>query len=590
MVNEYRTNNCGNLTKENLKQNVILSGWVHAIRVKKNAIFLDLRDSYGLTQIVIKNDSPDFDQIKKIKVESVIQVTGQVILRHVANPKLITGEIEVVSQKVKILSQAKAIPFVINDENNFTALEDLRLKYRYLDLRRKEMFDQLKFKHRFITLVRQFLNSENFLEVDTPVLTKSTPEGARDFLVPSRIKRNKNNVFYALPQSPQLYKQLLMVSGVDKYYQVAKCFRDEDFRADRQPEFQQLDLEMAFVKQEDVIELVEKLLDCIWNEFKLPQLIFPLPWLSYQEAIDLYGSDKPDLRCVCKIVSLSSNIKDLSLKAFWVNDKFSDATKKAILRIVEQHQGQNFLVYSREKNRIIFNTNNQITLTAEQISSLEKSNVQNDKNLCYLTYEVNNIGAIVLGAIRTFYCLDQERQTKHSDFLVNINTYRFLWVVDWPMFEKFDNKISAAHHPFTSPLIPEQILELNKQDFKSLLKIKSSAYDLVLNGNEVAGGSVRIFSKELQEKIFAILEIKPEIVKEQFGFFLEAFDYGIPPHAGIAFGIDRFLMLLTKVNSIRDTIAFPKNNSGIDLLTNSPSAVDLKQLEILGLKILNDKK
>ena len=583
----YRTNNCGSLTKNDLKQNVILSGWVHAIRVKKNAIFLDLRDRYGLTQIVIKSDEPNFDNLKKMKVESVIQVTGQVVARQVANPKLTTGAIEVVAEKVKILSEAKALPFVINDANNFTALEDLRLKYRYLDLRRKEMLQQLKFKHQFLNIIRNFLNAEGFLEVDTPVLTKSTPEGARDFLVPARIKKN---TFYALPQSPQLYKQLLMISGIDKYYQIAKCFRDEDFRADRQPEFQQLDLEMAFVKQADVIELVEKLMTNLWKQLNLPDLVFPLPWLSYQEAIDLYGSDKPDLRCVCKIVNLPSTVKALSLKGFWVNDKFTDATKKAILRIVDQHQGKNFLVYSRTKGRIIFSTNNKIILNETQLTTLGTTNAEKEKDLCYLTYESDNTGAMVLGAIRTFYCLDQERQAKHPDFLANINTYRLLWIVDWPMFEKIDNKISACHHPFTSPLLPEQVLGLEQKDFDQLLKIKASAYDLVLNGNEIAGGSVRIFDKQLQAKIFEILQLKPEIVKEQFGFFLDAFDYGVPPHAGIAFGIDRLLMILAKNNSIRDTIAFPKNSSGIDLLTNSPSAIDVKQLQVLGLKILNDKK
>ncbi|MCL8210939.1 Aspartate--tRNA ligase [Spiroplasma sp. JKS002671] len=583
----YRTNNCGSLTKNDLKQNVILSGWIHAIRVKKNAIFLDLRDRYGLTQIVIKSDEPNFDNLKKMKVESVIQVTGQVVARQVANPKLTTGAIEVVAEKVKILSEAKALPFVINDANNFTALEDLRLKYRYLDLRRKEMFQQLKFKHQFLNIIRNFLNAEGFLEVDTPVLTKSTPEGARDFLVPARIKKN---AFYALPQSPQLYKQLLMISGIDKYYQIAKCFRDEDFRADRQPEFQQLDLEMSFVKQADVIELVEKLMTNLWKQLNLPDLVFPLPWLSYQEAIDLYGSDKPDLRCVCKIVNLPSTVKDLSLKGFWVNDKFTDATKKAILRIVDQHQGKNFLVYSRIKGQIIFSTNNKIILNETQLTTLATTNAEKEKDLCYLTYESDNTGAMVLGAIRTFYCLDQERQAKHPDFLANINTYRLLWIVDWPMFEKIDNKISACHHPFTSPLLPEQVLDLKQKDFDQLLKIKASAYDLVLNGNEIAGGSVRIFDKQLQAKIFEILQLKPEIVKEQFGFFLDAFDYGVPPHAGIAFGIDRLLMILAKNNSIRDTIAFPKNSSGIDLLTNSPSAIDVKQLQVLGLKILNDKK
>lgn len=584
MLSYYRTHKCGILNKKHVNQTVTLSGWIHDIRVKKFAIFLDLRDSSGLTQIIIKKEEPSYDAIKGLKVESVIQVTGQVVERKTANPKIATGEIEVVAEAVQVLSTAKAIPFVINDESNFTALEDLRLKYRYLDLRRKKMQDQLKYKHQVISSVRSFLNSEEFLEVDTPVLTKSTPEGARDFLVPSRIKKN---AFYALPQSPQLYKQLLMVSGVDRYYQVAKCFRDEDFRADRQPEFQQLDIEMAFASQDDVMQMVEKLLAQLWKDLKLEAIDFPLPQLTYQEAIDSYGTDKPDLRCDCKLTKFFSN-DDLNLRGFWVTDKFNEKTKKAILRLVDQHKGKNFLVYSREKNKIIFSSNAKITFSELQLAALTQ-NASEEKNLCYLTYDQGDTGAIVLGAIRTYYILDQEKQAEHEDFLVNINKYCLLWVVDWPMFELVDDKISAAHHPFTSPTNPELVKQIKADETDKLLNVHSAAYDLVLNGYEVAGGSVRIFDKELQAKIFEILQLDDATVDRQFGFFLEAFDYGIPPHAGIAFGLDRFVLNLTNATSIRDTIAFPKNNSGIDLLTNAPSAVDVKQLEALGLKILNDK-
>lgn len=585
MSKQYRSHNCGNLNKKHLNQTVTLSGWAHDIRVKKFAIFLDLRDSYGITQIIVKKETPSYDTLKGIKTESVIQVTGLVVERKVANPKMATGEIEVVAQTVNVLSAAKAIPFVINDDNNFTALEDLRLKYRYLDLRRKQMFDRLKFKHQVISSVRSFLNSEDFLEVDTPVLTKSTPEGARDFLVPSRIKKNS---FYALPQSPQLYKQLLMISGIDKYYQVAKCFRDEDFRADRQPEFQQLDLEMAFANQDNVMDLVEKMLAQLWKDLKLEAIELPLARLTYQEAISSYGSDKPDLRCTCKINTYFTD-EGLTLRGFWVNDKFNDKTKKAILRIVNQHKGKNFLVYSKEKGKIIYSSNAKIKFSDFQIAAITNL-VPEEKNLCYLTFTADDNGAIVLGAIRTYYILDADKQVDHQDFLVNINKYNLLWVIDWPMFELVDNKISAAHHPFTSPTNPEQVLKIKNEDKEKLLEVQSAAYDLVMNGYEVAGGSVRIFNKELQEKIFAILQLNDDTVDDQFGFFLEAFDYGIPPHAGIAFGLDRFVMNLTNGVSIRDTIAFPKNNSGIDLLTNAPSPVDVKQLEILGLKILNDKK
>lgn len=584
MLKQYRTHNCGSLNMKQIDQVVTLSGWVHDIRVKKFAIFVDLRDSYGLTQIIIKKDDANFDTLKTIKNESVIQVIGKVVARKDVNLKIKTGEIEVVAEEVNVLSIAKPIPFVINDENNFTALEDLRLKYRYLDLRRKKMFDQLKFKHQIISSIRNFLNTEEFLEIDTPVLTKSTPEGARDFLVPSRIKKN---AFYALPQSPQIYKQLLMVSGIDKYYQVAKCFRDEDLRIDRQPEFQQLDLEMAFSTQVEVMELVENLLIRLWKDLKLDIITFPLPKLTYREAIDNYGSDKPDLRCTCKLKTFFSN-KEFTLRGFWVNDKFNDKTKKEILRIVQQHKGKNFLVYSKEKARIIFSTNAKITFSESQIATIQNSAIDKN-NLCYLTYEENDNGAIVLGAIRTYYLLDQEKQKEHYDFLTNINQYKLLWVIDWPMFELVDKKISSSHHPFTSPLKPEEVLQIKTNDYQELLKVHSAAYDLVFNGFEVAGGSVRIFNKDLQEKIFQILNLDKDVIEEQFGFFLDAFDYGIPPHAGIAFGLDRFVMAITNNSSIRETIAFPKNNSGIDLLTNAPSTVDVKQLEALGLKILNDK-
>lgn len=589
MLEQYRTHNCGNLSKNNINQVVTLSGWIHDIRVKKFAIFLDLRDSYGLTQIIIKKEDSNFNFVKSLKVESVIKVTGQVVARKTSNPKMPTGEIEIVAKEINILSSAKDIPFVINDEEKFTASEELRLEYRYLDLRRKKMFDQLKFKHQLVWSIRNFLNQETFLEIDTPCLTKSTPEGARDFLVPSRIKKT---AFYALPQSPQLYKQLLMISGVDRYYQIAKCFRDEDFRADRQPEFQQLDLEMAFASQYTVMTLVEKMLANIWQDLKLSKIDFPLIKISYQEAIDNYGSDKPDLRCTCKLVSFFSQSDDLILRGFWVDDKFNDSLKKIILRIVEQHNGQNFLVYSQEKECIIFSTNSTIVLNDDQFAAIKKSFVQDSKKkLCYLTYEKNSItSAVILGAIRTFYCLDQEKQKTHQDFITNFGQYKLLWVVDWPMFELVADQLSSSHHPFTSPLEPEKILKIANNDYQQLLKVNSAAYDLVLNGYEIAGGSVRISNKVLQEKIFAILKLKQEIVDQQFGFFLKAFNYGIPPHAGIAFGLDRFVMTLTNSSSIRDSIAFPKNNSGVDLLTNAPSVVDTKQLEELGLKSLNNKK
>lgn len=580
MINKYRTHNCGSLSKNDINKKVILSGWINKIRITKFAIFLDLRDSYGLTQIIVKKeDENNFNLLKSLKNESVIKITGGVVARKTVNPIIKTGSIEVVCETIDVLSSAKETPFVINNENNFTALEDLRLEYRYLDLRRKKMFEQLKFKHKVISSIRNFLNSEDFLEIDTPCLTKSTPEGARDFLVPSRIKKN---AFYALPQSPQLYKQLLMVSGIDKYYQIAKCFRDEDFRADRQPEFQQLDLEMAFSSQSNIMNLVEKLLANLIKDLNLKKINFPITRISYQESINYYGSDKPDFRCSCKIIILDS-VNKFSLKGFWVQDKFDDQTKKEILRIVSQYASTNFLVYSYSKQQIIFNSNSDCVLNETQLAAIKNSKL-NDAELCYLTYEESNVGAIILGAIRSYYCQDEKKQKNHKDFLANVDQYKFVWVVDWPMFEIVDNKISSVHHPFTSPLESQKILEIDAQDHQKLLTLNSAAYDLVLNGYEIAGGSVRIFDRSIQEKIFKILNLSKDVVMQRFGFFLKAFDYGIPPHAGIAFGLDRFIMILTNSFSIRDTIAFPKNNSGVDLLTNAPSSVDSVQLKELGLK------
>lgn len=576
MQEKFRTNNCGNLNKENIGEKVILSGWVHEIRVKKFAIFLDLRDMYGITQVIIKKDHEQFITLSKLKVESVVKVLGEVVLRKDVNLKIKTGEIEILTQNIEILSAANDIPFVIKEEN-VNASEELRLKYRYLDLRREKMNSQFRFKHKLISIVRNFLNENDFLDIDTPCLTKSTPEGARDFLVPSRIK---NSHFYALPQSPQLYKQLLMISGFDKYYQVAKCFRDEDFRADRQPEFQQLDIEMAFVSQFQVMEFIEKLVNNLWVKLGLSDISLPIRQMTYYEAINSYGSDKPDLRCSCKIINISSNA-DVSLKGLWVNGKVDGQLIEKVSRIVKQHQTKNLIIYHLEKDKIIFNNNN-VEITQSDLEAIKKLVEDKNKNICYLVKDKNDIAAVALGAIRTFYCQEEKLVANHNDFLQKINDYEFLWVIDWPMFEvNEEGNLSSCHHPFTSPMNNKEFLASDKN---SVLNIKAAAYDLVLNGNEIAGGSCRIFNKSVQSKVFEFLNLNPEVVDQQFGFFLEAFNYGVPPHAGIAFGIDRLVMILTNSNSIRDSIAFPKNNSGICLLTNAPSSVSDEQLKILGLK------
>lgn len=584
MDKRFRSHTCGNLTPNDVNKNVIISGWAQEIRVNKFGIFIDLRDMYGLTQVIIKNDSPDYENGKALKIESVLQINGKVVLRKQNKPKNPNDLIEVVVTKITILSSAIALPFVIKNDD-VPVGEDLRLQYRYLDLRRPIMNSKLKFKHQVINCLRIFLNNYDFLEIDTPCLTKSTPAGARDFLVPARIKKQQ---FYALPQSPQIYKQLLMIAGIDKYYQIAKCFRDEDFRADRQPEFQQLDLEMAFTTSEEVILTVEQMIINLFKTLALGQIASSFPQLTYEQALACYGSDKPDLRCTCQLINITNANNKIVGKGLMVKDNMNATTISALIRISQQHGGKSLLIYDLVKQKIIHNVS-KVEISAYDLQIL--TNIKDNKNDNFLifVYEQPTIANKVMGAIRSFYINDSEKQLLHHDFLTNKNNYQFVWIIDWPMFEKENGQIQACHHPFTSPQNPDLLFNLENKavDIKNtvLENLKANAYDLVLNGFEIGGGSIRIHDYQLQKQIFLLLNLSEADINDKFGFFLSAFKYGIPPHGGIAFGIDRLLMILTNSQSIRDTIAFPKNNSGVCLLTASPTNINNEQLATLGLDL-----
>lgn len=583
-----RTHTCGQLRLADVNTTVTLTGWVQRIRDKGGMIWLDLRDRYGITQLIFEEGKTAphiLDVVRTFGREFVIQATGTVVERHAKNDKIPTGEIEINVTAIQVLNSAKLPPFLIEDETD--GGDDVRMKYRYLDLRRNPVRNNLMLRHKVAQQTRQYLDNQDFIEVETPVLIKSTPEGARDFVVPSRMNPGE---FYALPQSPQTFKQLLMVSGFDRYYQIVKCFRDEDLRADRQPEFTQIDCEMAFVKQEDILMMFEGLIRHLFKNVKnidLPEV----PRMTYADAMRLYGSDKPDTRFDMHFVELNDLVKDKGFAVFddaelvvGINAKgCANYTRKQIDALTEWVKrpqiGAKGLVYIR------YNEDSSIK------SSVDKFYSEADLKLIVERFEASPGDLILVLSGETAKVrkqLNELRLEMGTQLgLRNPNEFKVLWVIDFPLLEfgevdgnPEETRWFAMHHPFTSPK-PEDIPLLESGN---LGDVRANAYDLVINGTEVGGGSVRIFQRPLQQKMFEILGFSEEEAKAQFGFLMEAFEYGAPPHAGIAFGFDRLCSIFGGADSIRDFIAFPKNNSGRDVMIDSPSKIDAKQMNELKIK------
>jgi aspartyl-tRNA synthetase len=586
-----RTYFCGEVTEQAIGEKVTLKGWVQKRRDLGGLIFIDLRDRTGLVQIVFNPDvSPEaLSLADKVRTEYVLDVKGTVIARGegTVNENLKTGKIEVHAEELTIINEAKTTPFVIADKTDVS--EDVRLKYRYLDLRRPVMFETFKMRHQVTKAIRDFLDGEGFLDVETPILTKSTPEGARDYLVPSRVHPGE---FYALPQSPQLFKQLMMVGGFERYYQIARCFRDEDLRADRQPEFTQIDIETSFMSQEDILALTEKMMQKVMKNVKGMDVTVPFPRMSYDDAMSRYGSDKPDTRFAMELVDLSETAKDSGFKVFAsavanggqvkaINVKRAAAnySRKDIDALTEfvAVYGAKGLAWLKAEEDGLKGPISKFFAEEEQQALKAKLDVQTGDLLLFVA-DKKSVVADALGALRIK--LGKELG------LIDQSKFNFLWITDWPLLE-FDaeaDRYFAAHHPFTMPV--REDLPLLESD---PAHVKAQAYDLVLNGYELGGGSLRIFERDVQEKMFSVLGFTKEQAYEQFGFLLDAFEYGTPPHGGIALGLDRMVMLLAGRTNLRDTIAFPKTASASDLLTDAPGEVSGAQLDELHLS-LNVKK
>lgn len=584
----YRTNTCGELRLSDAGREVTLAGWVQRARKMGGMTFVDLRDRYGITQIVFESDSDTalFDAANKLGREFVVQVSGTVQERENKNKNLPTGEIEIIATSLKVLNRSDVPPFTIEDDTD--GGDDLRMKYRYLDLRRSCVRGNLELRHRMAFEIRRYLDSKGFLEVETPVLIKSTPEGARDFVVPSRMNPGE---FYALPQSPQTFKQLLMVSGFDRYFQIVKCFRDEDLRADRQPEFTQIDCEMSFVEQEDVLQMFEGLVKHIFKYVKDIDFADPFPRMTWADAMRLYGSDKPDTRFGMQFVEL----KDLTTgKGFAVMDDAeyvgaivapgcADYTRKQLDQLTEfvkrpQVGAKGMMWVKLENDGSIKSSVGKFYSVDELRGWLERGGAN-----------PGDLMLILAGAtMKTRKQLNELRLEMGSRLgLRDPQKFSCLWVVDFPLFEWDDEtqRYYAMHHPFTAPN-PEDVDKLDTDTGA----VRATAYDMVVNGNELGGGSIRIHDSELQDHMFRLLGLSEDEARYKFGFLMDAFKYGAPPHGGLAFGFDRFVSILAGLDSIRDVIAFPKNNSGRDMMIDAPSTIDQSQLDELSIAVTEPEK
>lgn len=580
-----RTNMCGSLRKEDIGKEVVLMGWVAKERNLGSLIFIDLRDTTGISQIVVRDTLGEeiFNTAKEVRSEYVLAIKGIVSERESKNPKIPTGDIEVIVSEFVVLDTAQTPPIYVKDDDNVS--EQLRLKYRFLDLRKESLQNNLKLRARVSKIIRDFYSENNFVEVETPILNKPTPEGARDYLVPSRV--NPGN-FYALPQSPQLMKQILMISGMDRYFQIVKCFRDEDLRANRQPEFTQVDVEMSFVDVDDVIEMNEKMIQKLFKEIKGIDIKLPIDRMTYDEAMSRFGSDKPDLRFGFEIKDITEEVKDVefdlfknaisaggSVSAISIGEFAKNYTRKKIDKFqdfVKDFGAKNIFWIKLSKEGVTSSISK--FLSEENINAIKEKMQLEEEDLVLIIADKNSTVLNSLGALRC--------QIAREMKILNPNEFKLCWIVDFPMFEydEEENRYVAKHHPFTSPKDEHiQYLKSNPE------KVYAKAYDIVINGDELGGGSIRINNSNLQNEVFDALGLTKEDVEIKFGFLIEALKYGTPPHGGLAFGLDRLIMVLAGTNNIKDVIAFPKTQSASDLLTEAPSGVTVEQLKELGIKI-----
>ena len=583
-----RTTYCGLVTTEFLDKEVVLKGWVNKKRNLGSLIFIDLRDREGIVQIVFREGEPSFDIADSLKPEYCIMVKGIVRERESKNENIFTGKVEVLCSDIEVYSKSKALPFMV--EEGFEVNENLKFKYRYLSLRNEIYQNIFKVRSNVSNAFREFLHKDGFIEISTPILNKSTPEGARDFLVPSRVNKG---MFYALPQSPQIYKQLLMVSNFDKYYQIATCFRDEDLRANRQPEFTQVDIEMSFVNEVDVKDKMEQLIKHVFNKTVNTNLSEKFMEMKYDDCMNLYGSDKPDIRFEMKIMDMKETFINSDFPVFKKsiengeeirgikaeNTKFSRKEFDKFTEFVKNHYKASNLIYINYKEGEISSSINKFLTDEDKKLLIDKYQLKNGDCL-FIISDIKKIVLNALGALRL-------NLAERLELLKDNKEFKFLWVTEFPLYEysEEDQRYYAAHHPFTMP----QDEDIKYFDTKEYSKIRAKAYDLVLNGEEIGGGSIRIHDDEIQRKMFEALGLTSKDVEDKFGFFVEALKYGTPPHGGIAFGFDRIVMFLTGINDIKDVIAFPKNKKSECLLSQAPNEVDSIQLDELGIEIKSEE-